>query len=326
MSDLRPEDIALLDLARAGHEPSETDRVRVRKALAASLGAGAGLSVTTATSAAGAGAPATATSRLLGVGKVLGAAAILVGTLGGGVSIYHAVRGPQPLAHPAKTEALRDRLVEAPSPRSNASPPDRGARASPVGGITPSDRIGATDDLLGDVRPKASTNLGPTMAPLAGSAQSRSAAPAGLHSASTPAACPSPPAWKANAPGGESPPGARDAPTMLESAPVAARLLETPLAPAEPTTIEAETRLVRSALQARRAGDGARALRLLDEYALAYPNGVLGEEGAAERVFVLCDLGRIQEARAASAEFMRTWPRSMLSERVRASCAARANP
>ena len=231
------------------------------------------------------------------------------------------MRRPQPIAHPAKTGALRDQLTEAPtSQRSKTSPPDRGARASPVEGLTPSGRVGAANDPLRDVQPEASTDLGPTMAPLAGSAQSRSAAPAGS------AASPSPRAWIANAPGGESPPAARDAPATLESAPVAARLLEAPHAPAEPTTIEAETWLVRSALQARRAGDGARALHLLDEYALAYPNGVLAEEGAAERVFALCDLGRMQEARAASAEFTRTRPRSMLSERVRASCAAAANP
>ncbi len=326
MTDLHPEDIALLDLARAGHEPSEADRARVRKALAASLGAGAGLSVMAAAGAAGGGAPATAASSLLGMGKVLAAAAILVGTLGGGVLIYHEVRRPQPLAHRAKTGSPRDPLAEASSEGSKASPPDRGARASSVGALAPSGRVGAADDLLRDVRPKASTDLAPTAAPVAGSAQSRSAAPGGLLAASSAAASPSPPARIANVPGGESPPAARDALATLEAAPVAARLVETPLAPAEPTTIEAETRLVRSALQARRAGDGARALRLLDEYAHAYPNGVLAEEGAAERVFALCDLGRIQEARAASAEFTRTRPRSMLSERVRASCSARANP
>jgi hypothetical protein len=99
--------------------------------------------------------------------------------------------------------------------------------------------------------------------------------------------------------------------------------LGTPLAP---TTIEAETRLVRAGVAALHSRDPAHALALFDEHARKYPSGILAEERAAERVIALCGLGRYSEARAATAEFLRDHPRSPVSARLRASCAAPANP
>jgi hypothetical protein len=49
MNDLLPEDTALLDLARDGHEPTGSDRARVRAALIAKLGVGTGLATAAAT-------------------------------------------------------------------------------------------------------------------------------------------------------------------------------------------------------------------------------------------------------------------------------------
>ena len=46
MSDLLPDDRALLDQARGGLEPSSGDRARVRGALAAQLGIGVALAAT----------------------------------------------------------------------------------------------------------------------------------------------------------------------------------------------------------------------------------------------------------------------------------------
>jgi hypothetical protein len=97
-------------------------------------------------------------------------------------------------------------------------------------------------------------------------------------------------------------------------------------APATMTTVQAEMRLVRTGVEALHAGDPTRALALFDEHARAYPNGVLAEERAGERVLALCDLGRATEARAAAAAFLQAHARAPLAERVRASCAGPVEP
>jgi hypothetical protein len=89
-----------------------------------------------------------------------------------------------------------------------------------------------------------------------------------------------------------------------------------------PSTLEAETRLLRDADVALRSGDAQRALALLDEHAARFPDGVLQEERAAERVLALCGLGRTSEARADVDRFLRERPRSPLADRVRSSCVA----
>jgi hypothetical protein len=96
--------------------------------------------------------------------------------------------------------------------------------------------------------------------------------------------------------------------------------------PLAPTTLEAETRLVRAGVTARHSGDAARALALFDEHARLFPNGALAEERAAERVVALGDLHRCGEARPAIASFLRDHPTSPLAARVRAVCEIRPNP
>lgn len=64
-------------------------------------------------------------------------------------------------------------------------------------------------------------------------------------------------------------------------------------------------------------GRGDRALRLLNEK----PAGsALASERLAARAIALCQAGRVQEARAAAAEFLRRYPSSPLAPRVRGSC------
>ena len=89
-----------------------------------------------------------------------------------------------------------------------------------------------------------------------------------------------------------------------------------------PTTVAAETELLREADASLRAGNGARALTLLNEHAARFPSGILVEEREAERVAVLCALGRSAEARESATAFLRDHARSPLSVRVRGSCAA----
>jgi hypothetical protein len=89
-----------------------------------------------------------------------------------------------------------------------------------------------------------------------------------------------------------------------------------------PSTLEAETRLLREAHDALQAGQPGRALDLLDQQSQAYAGGQLGEERAAARVLALCKAGRPAEAQAAATRFLAEHPHSPLADRVRSSCSA----
>jgi len=95
-------------------------------------------------------------------------------------------------------------------------------------------------------------------------------------------------------------------------------------APAE--RLAREARLVKDGVIALRSGDAAHALALFDEHARTYPNGVLADDRAVERVIALCDLGRLAEARAAAHDFLTSKPSSPLAARMRASCGGASNP
>jgi hypothetical protein len=89
---------------------------------------------------------------------------------------------------------------------------------------------------------------------------------------------------------------------------------------ATPSTLSAEADLLRQAGDALRGGNPASALVMLDQHAGSYPHGVLSEERDAERIIVLCALGRTHEAHDLGAAFLTSHPRSPLAGRVRASC------
>ena len=93
-----------------------------------------------------------------------------------------------------------------------------------------------------------------------------------------------------------------------------------PAVPSPPSTLVAETRLLRDADTALRVGDAGRALALLDQHAREFPSGVLAEERAAERILALCKLGRASDARVEATRFLTERPRSPLAGRVRSSC------
>jgi hypothetical protein len=117
-------------------------------------------------------------------------------------------------------------------------------------------------------------------------------------------------------------PSVRPAPRPL-SRPLARS--DTP-ATAPRTAIADETRLLRLADEAMRRGDARAALGLLEEHAALFPAGVLSEERSAERASVLCVLGRDAEARGEADRFVRTFPGSPLTDRVRSTCAEAAAP
>ena len=81
-----------------------------------------------------------------------------------------------------------------------------------------------------------------------------------------------------------------------------------------------EARLLREANAALHAGNGAGALALLDEHQRKYPNGALSEERAAERVFALCTLGRVDQARREAVSFLKWHPKSLFAKSIRESC------
>jgi|HubBroStandDraft_2_1064218.scaffolds.fasta_scaffold283366_1 hypothetical protein len=287
MSDLTPEDRDLLRGVRQRHEPTEADRGRIRAALVTSLGVGTGLTLTTAA------LPAAAGSSM--VVKVLAAVAVAGALGGGGFAAYRVARTP----HLISIAATGSR---APSPVAHeprvAAPPEVPRELSPLPSSeapTPSAAIVATPfrTTIPTTTPAAIKTTVPT--PNAPRLPASIATPI---STSTPSASPNP---------------------------TPAAVLPIPTPPSA-TTVEAEMRLVGAAIDALHGGDPARALALFDEHARSFPNGVLAEERAGERVMALCDLDRVADARAAAADFLRAHAHAPLASRVRASCAGAATP
>jgi hypothetical protein len=131
-----------------------------------------------------------------------------------------------------------------------------------------------------------------------------------------------------------SPPVAAPPRTAPQPGPIAAspRAGATPLASAAPAapqakpedTLAEENQGLRDAHAAMQGGDPARALALLDEQQAK--GSALREEREAARVLALCQLGRVDEGRAAAARFQKESPRSPLADRVRGACPSRATP
>jgi hypothetical protein len=123
------------------------------------------------------------------------------------------------------------------------------------------------------------------------------------------------------------PPAApQPAPIALSAAPRAGTASAAPPAPQAKLedTLAAENQGLREAHAAMQGGDPARALALLDEQQAK--GSLLREEREAARVLALCQLGRVDEGRAAAARFLQESPRSPLADRVRAACPARQTP
>jgi hypothetical protein len=86
----------------------------------------------------------------------------------------------------------------------------------------------------------------------------------------------------------------------------------------ESSSLAEETQLLREADRAVRAGDGERAMALLNDHAARFPDGNLAPERAAERLVVLCLDGKA-DASAAS-RFLAAHPGSALTARVKQAC------
>jgi len=82
-----------------------------------------------------------------------------------------------------------------------------------------------------------------------------------------------------------------------------------------------EIALLEQVQAALRAGNGARALSLLDQKSPASGSGQLGAERLAAEVFAACQVGDRQRAGRAARLFLQAYPATPASARVRASCA-----
>lgn len=286
MSDLTPEDEALLRRARQGGLAAPSDQARVKRKLFGRLGIGIGvgtsaLSASSGASAGIAGGGAAATGGALAFGGKIVAGVLIVG----GVGVFAWALAPR--SNKAQNTASRQtpslatpssRLSVLGSAKKGTQAPRRVASAALAAAAARPPTPHATPHAIRRAARESATGLAPKRAP---------ANPAPLANASSGA--------------------------------VIARTTATPL-PAGPDTVEAEAALLRKADAARKAGHAARALVLLDQHRARFPEGVLSEECEAERVVVLCALGRTNEARTTARRFLHSYPHSPLAVRIRASC------
>ena len=282
-SKLGREARSILEAGRAGDDPTPADRARVKRALMRSIAAGGAIGATAAAASAGAaqgGAVGAATG---------GAAAAKAASVGLGIKLF----GGVVLALAVGTGVLVQR----------ASPSDPAPAVA-----APSAAALATE---GAAPPALSP---PALSPPVLSPPVLASAAAG--ESGDPLEAPYPRPFPPRS--GEREESSRSSKARAPSPPLAPEIggkgsgdrgpPEDPLA--------AETRRLREAHSALRAGDPQKALALLGEQ-----GGQLGEERAAARVLALCQMGRVAEAEAARAAFLREHPRSPLAARIQGGCA-----
>ncbi len=117
----------------------------------------------------------------------------------------------------------------------------------------------------------------------------------------------------------DSEPAAPPADSHVEKAPPNVARPSAALAPVvSAETLSEETRLLRDADRALRAGNAASALALLNEHASRFPRGVLAPERAAESLIARCQLGQAN-AKAAHA-YLAGHAGSAFAARIRDAC------
>jgi hypothetical protein len=294
---LAPEDDALLELARGGFRASPEDRARIRGKVALQVGAGIGASTLAASKAAAAapGAVSGAAVPSLLVAKIAATTALVTGLAGAGAVLLHrslATEGAPLNAPLTGTVSAAEGMARAPAPAAPLEAPVPRETPAPLASLeVPVERPAPPHRALADHPPHHVAPSPVTTAPDA----------------------PPPPGPSIVAP--SSVMTAR--PPLLDEAAPPSR------APRGPATVDVEAALLRDADAALLAGHPSRALALVEEHASRFPGGVLVEEREAERIVVLCALGRAEEARARGAEFVRAAPRSPQLSRIRRACGER---
>jgi hypothetical protein len=112
---------------------------------------------------------------------------------------------------------------------------------------------------------------------------------------------------------------------VAESAPSnSAAPQKTPNVAPVPSALGQEVQLLKDAQRELSTGNAARSLALLDAHRAQFPRGELRGERMAARVFALCALGRVEEARRDAELFLVFAPDSPLVPRLMGSCALRS--
>jgi hypothetical protein len=91
---------------------------------------------------------------------------------------------------------------------------------------------------------------------------------------------------------------------------------------AQTSFLAGELAMLRLSLSHKESGRAEDALSTLNEYLVQFPEGALTLEALALRVMVLCELGRVEEAKKAFEGLASTTGSSPVLERVRTSCVA----
>ncbi len=339
MTELPPEIAALLDRARRGHGPSESDRKRVLSNLHESLGmVVAPIVLTTPKS----GPVATKTTGASHGAGAHGAAAHGAAHSGNALSrtLFTWKMGKIFLA----TVALGGAVSATQLPRSEPQAPSDRAR-EPAGRVVVT--LAATEFEARGVRrrgerakshraePSRRAERAAEVAELRASMQESdwsvlATEPAASVSSFTPsvAAAPAPAPVDTSAPASDaagrvafvstrarhSSSGQRAAEGSSDRAPSAER------APSARGSPPREISLIRGALSALRDGAPGRALALLDEHAQFYPRGAFLDERRGLRVLSLCAVGRRDEGERERDAFLDRASSSPIARRVRRAC------
>lgn len=341
MTDLRPRDRALLELARSAHEPSEADRRRLRLALSAKLGASAGL--------AGAGAAAYGSAEAGGTAAIVpkaadatNAAAASTSNLGGsaaGSTLAAAGAATSAAALPAAlvTKIVAGVLVAAGvGAGATALYEDIWARPpTAVHTVSSVPPVVNGESRLSDAQDQDPIVTHPERPPpFVGSKQpSRGKLTTNADARSTGVAQPK--AGAVRNPGrspritrnraAESAAGTASntgVPALMRAERATARRAE--IVPAI-AALESEIELLSAGISARRRGRPDRAIEIFEEHRRRYPSGTLADEREVERIITLSILGRHNEARLAAKAFVAAKPDSPLAARLREALGAGSN-
>jgi len=353
MNELGAAERALLARVSDAHDPSDADRARVRAALAARLGTAAGLGVGAALGAAATAQGATAgvtgvaaTTKVVAAGAAgLGAAGsaaaagtalvtkvvlavALTATVGVGATVKLARHGARAPGTPARTErhgghattvAPRALALAGPEQPPHEAPPEAPPVVAPAAAVVVAPAAEPRRPAPPASPAPAATLPDPPVAP----APTAAAPPSPLRPpAPEPAAATevAPKRADPTATSAAAPPSDRHSPPAPANGGQACGPSRGDLdGPRPEFTVADEARLVHDGVRALHEGQPACALTLLDTHAHFYPRGVLAEERDAERALALAQLGRMMEARAAAAAFLRAHPASPLGARLRQS-------
>lgn len=331
MSQLSSKARRIVELSRSADDPVAADQRRVRLALGRRLGAGATATIVgVGTAKVAAGATAVA-----GIGKGIALVSVSVAlavALGQPGILNHEDASHRALVsshNPAVNAAGKSRLAHGVDRVENAALP--GPIESDVNRVentaasSPHDVAQGTAvrnpterETAGAASPSAETaNAG--SAPYS---RSRSAQPSGDSAGTSRAGQPAIARFDSLSDSVLAPPDRSAQTQRTASAPSAAVLVAkgTPRSVVDP--LQAETAALREAQRAMRSSDPARALSLVNAQDVVYASGALAQERAAARVYALCALGSLAQARSQAQDFAQRWPRSPMLGRVRAACSA----